>query len=42
MPGKNFYLENAFDRIIVLKMNKTNKRTAVIYDKERSVIGNVS
>lgn len=40
--GKNFYLENAFDRIIVLKMNKTNKRTAVIYDKERSVIGNVS
>lgn len=40
--GKDFYLENAFDRIIVLKMNKTNKRTAVIYDKERSVIGNVS
>lgn len=40
--GKNFYLENAFDRIIVLKMNKTNKRTAVIYNKERSVIGNVS
>ena len=40
--GKDFYLENAFDRIIVLKMNKTNKRTAVIYDKERSGIGNVS
>lgn len=39
---KDFYLENAFDRIIVLKMNKTDNRTAVIYDKERSVIGNVS
>ena len=36
--GKDFYLENAFDRIIVLKMNKTNKRTAVIYDKERLTI----
>ena len=40
--NKGFYIENAFDRIVVLNRNKADKRTAVIYDKERSVIGNVS